>query len=253
MAKQETTPLELATLQPAANAVALRPQPTVADMLQAVIDKGVTSDNVAAMGELVKLYERMEDKKAEKEFAAAFVRLQAETRTVKATKAVPNNDGSVRYNFAPFEEIMAAVGPILERNGFTVAFSTDFAESRLIKICHLTHIGGHTRENKFAVRIGKGPPGSSEAQGDGAASTYAKRFALCDALNIVVEKDSDARVEGGTITSDQAQELSRRVQEGNRDREKFLKFAGAKTFAEIPAAKYAILDEELSRLERKGK
>lgn len=231
----------------------VRPQPTVADMLQAVIDKGVTADNVAAMGELVKLYERMEDKKAEREFAAAFVRLQAETRVVKATKAVPNNDGSVRYNFAPFEEIMATVGPILERNGFTVAFSTDFAESRLIKICHLTHVGGHTRENKFAVRIGKGPPGSSEAQGDGAASTYAKRFALCDALNIVVEKDSDARAEGGSVSEDQAFELERRVKETNSDVAAFLKFAGAKTFAEISSVKYSMLDELLCKRERRPK
>lgn len=225
----------------------VRPQPTVADMMQAIIDKGVTADNVAAMGELVKLYERMEDKKAEKEFAAAFVRLQAETRVIKATKAVPNNDGTTRYCFAPFEEIMEAVGPLLERHGFTVAFSTDYAEARLIKICHLTHTGGHTRENKFAVRVGKGPPGSSEAQGDGAASTYAKRFALCDALNIVIDKDSDARAEGGPITQEQAEELSRRLQMVNGDRVKFLAFAGAKSFAEIPAVKYAILDEFLRK------
>jgi len=231
----------------------IRPQPTVADMLQAVIDKGVTSDNVAAMGELVKLYERMEDKKAEKEFAAAFVRLQAETHIVKATKLVPNNDGSIRYTFAPFEEIMAAVGPLLERHGFTVTFSTDYSEGRLIKICHLTHIGGHSRENKFAVRVGKGPPGSSEAQGDGAASTYAKRFALCDCLNIVIEKDSDARAEGGSITPEQVEELSRRVAETNSNREAFLKFANAKTFAEIAAVKYDMLDQFLTKKEQRGK
>jgi len=247
-------PLELAQVSREAAPLAVnRPQPTVGDMLQAVIEKGITSENVAAMGELVKLYERMEDKKAEKEFAAAFVRLQAETRVVKATKPVPNKDGSIRYTFAPFEEIMATVGPLLERHGFTVSFSTDYAEGRLIKICHLSHIGGYMRENKFAVRVGHGPPGASEAQGDGAASTYAKRFALCDALNIVIEKDSDARAEGGSVTKEQAEELAHRLAMVNGDKEKFLTFAGAKDFASIPAQMYAQLDEFLVRKEQRGK
>lgn len=231
----------------------VRPQPTVADMMSAIIDKGVTADNVAAMGELVKLYERMEDKKAEKEFAQAFVKLQSEMRSIKATKPVPNNDGSVRYCFAPFEEIMKEVGPKLEAHGFTVTFSTEFDDKRLIKSCTLTHTGGHSKTNKFAVRIGSGPPKATETQADGAASTYAKRFALCDALNILIEKDSDARAEGGAVTADQAFELERRVKETNSDVAAFLKFAGAKTFAEISSVKYSMLDELLVKRERRPK
>lgn len=229
------------------------PQPTVAEILKAVVEKGVTEANVGAVKEIVALFERVEEKNAEKAFAAAFVKLQSEMRKVKATREVPNKDGSVRYTFAAFEEIMAEVGPKLEEHGFTVSFSTDFDDKRLIKICTLTHVGGHSKQNKFAVRIGHGPPGSTETQADGAASTYAKRFALCDALNILVEKDSDARAEGGPITADQAEELARRVAETNSDKEKFLKFAGAKTFAEIASEKYPILDDHLRKKEQQGK
>jgi len=96
-------------------------------------------------------------------------------------------------------------------------------------------------------------PQATETQADGAASTYAKRFALCDALNILIEKDSDARVEGGSVTPEQADELARRVNETESNREAFLKFAGAKSFAEIPSAKYAQLDEFLARKEKRGK
>jgi hypothetical protein len=174
----------------------VRPQPTVADMLQAVIEKGVTAENVAAVGEIVKLYERMEDKKAEREFTAAFVKLQADMRGIKGTKPVKNKDGTVRYKYAPFEEIMEVVSPKLEAHGFTVTFSTEFDEKRLVKSCTLSHAAGHSKTNKFAVRIGSGPPASSESQADGAASTYAKRFALCDALNIQIDRDTDARSEG---------------------------------------------------------
>jgi hypothetical protein len=228
-----------------------RPQeaPSVGHMLQAVIEKGVTSENVAAIEKLVGLYERMEDRNAEKQFAQAFVDLQAEMRGVKAMKPVPNNDGTVRYTFAPFEEIMEEVGPRLKAHGFIVTFSTDFADGRLVKSCTLQHIGGHSKTNKFAVRIGKGPPGSSESQQDGAASTYAKRFALCDALNIVIEKDNDARAEGGAVTKEQADELERRIKMVNGDVEKFLKVAGAAKFAEIPSSKYAMLDQMLAKKE----
>lgn len=224
--------------------------PTVADMLQAVIERGVTGDNVAAMKELVGLYERMEDRNAEKSFAAAFKALQSEMKGVKAMKAVPNNDGTTRYKFAAYEDIMAQVRPMLEKHGFTVTFSTDFAEGRLIKSCTLQHIGGHSKTNKFAVRIGSGPPKATESQADGAASTYAKRFALCDCLNILIESDTDARAEGGNISKEQADDLRRRVRETASDEAAFLKFAGAASFEAIMDGKYSSLDAALRRKER---
>lgn len=229
------------------------PVPTVPQMLFAVLQKDVTADNVAAVEALAKLYERMEDRDAEKAFARAFVSLQAEMPKVKATKAIPSNDGSVRSRFAPYEEIMEQVGPLLSKHGFTVSFTTDFDGNRIVKTCELQHDGGHKRLFKFAARIGSGPPKASEAQADGAASTFAKRYALCEALNIVVDLDTDARAEGGTITKEQADELAHRVQMTDSNKDAFLKYAGAKTYGEISAAKYGILDEFLARKEQRGK
>lgn len=244
--------LELANRQ--ANALAVsKPTPSVADMLQAVIERGVTGENVNALEKLVGLYERMQERDSEKAFATAFVALQADMPNVKATGTIPDNSGNARSVFAPYEEIMAQVSPLLQKHGFTVTFSTDYKEGRIVKTCTLQHVGGHSRSNQFAVRIGSGPPRASEAQADGAASTYAKRFALCDALNIVVDKDTDAKVEGAPITKQEADELSRRVAETNSDRDKFLQAAGAASFAEIPSSKYEMLDEMLSRKERRGK
>ncbi len=230
----------------------IAPAPSPGQMMQSMIDRGITSENVAAFKELVMLSEHMEDRGSVKRFAEAFVALQAEMQNVKAVRPVPNNDGTVRYRYAPFDEIMKEVGPRLKAHGFTVAFSTDYAEGRLIKICELTHVGGHSKSNKFAVRIGQGPPKSTETQADGAASTYAKRGALCDCLNIVIDHDDDARAEGGTVTAEQAQELEHRARMTNSNIPAFLKYAGASKFSEIPAAKYVILDEFL-RIKERGK
>lgn len=158
---------------------------------------------------------------------------------------------------------MKQVGPLLQKHGFTISFSNDFKEGRLIETCTLTHKGGAKRSNQFAVRIGKGPPASTETQADGAAATYAKRFALCDALNIVVERmDDDARSEGHQITSQQAEELQRRVMDTESNELAFLKLAGVTAISGKPTLehykaimsdKYSILDEMLQRKERKGR
>jgi hypothetical protein len=225
-------------------------EPSVALMLQKVIDKGITKDNVTALESLVGLYDRMQAKNAEREFNQAFAKLQSELRSVNATRTVPNKDGSPRYRFAPFEDIMEEVQPVLVANGFSISFNSRFMEGgRMVSICTLRHIGGFSQSNEFAVRIGGGPPGATETQADGAAKTYAKRGALCDALNIVVEHDDDARMIGQPIGSALAGDLSARVEEVGADREAFLKYAGAKTFEEISDERWPMLDELLKRKE----
>lgn len=236
--------------------VAHDPQKPVAQMIQAAIEKGVTPENMAVVERLVALMERMEDKAAEKQFASAFVALQSEMPSVQATKAVPDKYGNIKYHFAPYEEIMAQIKPLLQKHGFTVTFSMGFSEGRVIQECTLQHIGGHLRTNKFMARVGNGPPGSSEAQGDGAASTYAKRFALCNALNIVTDIDTDgrgdARAEGAPISKDHAAYLKELVRETKSDEVAFLKFAGAKDYADIGEEKYDRLVAALHKKQKEG-
>ena len=222
---------------------------SVGQMMQSVIDRGITEQNVAAFGALIDLHVKMENRKAAQDFAKAFVALQAEMPHVQAMRAVPDKHGSTKYMFAPFEDIMEQVAPHLQRHGFTISFSTEFAENRLVKICTLTHISGHSRETRFAVRVGQGPPGCNEAQADGAASTYAKRYVMCEALNIAIDRDKDANAEGSAISPEQAESLRRRVHDTGSDEKRFLKYAGAQSYEEIPSSIYATLDQLLAKRE----
>jgi len=223
--------------------------------LRAAVERGVTAENVAVIERLTDLYERVQAKDAEKRFAAAFVLLQADMPNIRATKSVPDKYGNLKYLYAPYEEIMAQVKPLLQKHGFTVTFSTDFDEKRVIQSCTLQHIDGHSRTNKFAARIGNGPPGSSDAQGDGAASTYAKRFALCNALNITIETDSDgrtdARAEGEAISEDKVQMLNELLAETKSDRVKFLAMAGVARIEDICVGSYEVLFRALNMKGRK--
>jgi len=250
MSKNVETDLQVVSNHQQAIQTTQRQPPSVADMLQSVVEKGITTENVAAFGELVKLYEHMEEKNAEKEFARAFVALQADIPPIVATTVIPN-----RGKYERFEDVMKVVGPLLVKHGFSVSFSMDFKETRILETCHLRHTGGHSQSNSFAVRSGRA---DTETQADCKAATTAKRNALLNALNIVIRQDcmteeDDVSLEGGRITKDQAFELERRVNETNSNREAFLKFAGATSFAEILSGKYPILDQFLSKKERGGR
>lgn len=245
----KTEQMEALALVPAKEGALEKRQPTPAEILQAVVERGVTADNAVAVKEIIGLMERMEDRKAETDFAQAFVALQKDLPTFVATTEIHN-----RGKYLKFEDMMQIVGPLLTRHGFTVAFSMDFKENRILETCHLTH-GNHTRSNTFAVRCGKA---DTETQADCKAATTAKRNALCNALNIVIRQDclnteESAAIEGGPITKQQAEELAHRVAMTNSDKAKFLKFAGAASFDKILSGKYPVLDEYLRRKEQQGR
>jgi hypothetical protein len=229
-------------------------QPTPLELLSSLVRPGnLTPESVSVAKELISLMEHMEDRKAEREFAEAFGRLQGSLKAFTATKAVPDKNGNVRYSYLPYDEIMRKVQPLLEANGFSVSFSTDLKENRIVQTCTLQHVAGHHRDYLAFVRAGAGPYGATETQADGAAMTYAKRYSLCNALNIVVDRDTDgdARNEGSPITEDQALYLRELVRETGSDEGKFLAFAGAKDYEEIGSARYDSCVAALNKKARK--
>ena len=191
---------------------------------------------------------------AERKFNAAFVKMQSELPTIVASSVIPN-----RGKYERFEDIMRQIEKPLMNNGFSVTFSQDFKDGRVVVTCSLMHSGGHSRSNPYGVRVsGKA---DSETQADCKASTTAKRNALIQCLNItirqdcLIDEDNDASLVGGNdkVTLFQSDELERRVQLTNSDVQAFLKFAGASKFSEIPANKYDDLDKLLARKEKGGR
>lgn len=215
----------------------------IAPMLEAIMAKDITSEGAATLEKMIELYERVEAKNAQRAFAAAFVALQADVANagIEATQAVPDRNGVAKFFFAPYKEIMAKVGPLLVKHGFGVGWNMRVDGARIVMECTLTHTGGHEKTNSHATRIGSGPPNASEGQADGSASTMAKRRAICDALNIVVDLDTDARNEGDYIDAATAADLERRVLALTRDPSAFLKLADAGRFTEIREAKLPVL------------
>ena len=234
---------------------ALATQGDIANPAQAMIDKvlsgAITADSVGAMREAVALFRDMEKIGAEKAFARDMAALQAELPHVMARRAIPDGRGGFRGSYASHEDIMRDIGPKLVKFGFSISFDTDVDDKRLTAICKVTHRGGYTKETKFAVRNSKGPPGASDAQVDGSNNTYAMRYALCNALNLVIDKDADARIEGGVIAPEEAKELQERVKACAANEATFLKLAAAQSYATIREGKLEMLRKVLDGLEKK--
>lgn len=251
MTKEKTG--ELVTRDDAGAALAeINQDNPIGVMMHSLLAKADTAEMLTAatatVKELIAAYNMQEDRQARRAFAEDFAALQADLPIVAADSVIPDKYGNVRSTYPKYETIMGAVKPVLSRHGFSVSFTTRREEDRCIAVCTLRHRGGHSEVNEFAARTGSGPPRSSEAQADGAVATYAKRYALCDALNIAVDHDTDARKEGATITQDEADDLRRRVMATNSDEKKFLEFAGADTYEGIRAARH---EEALAVLRRK--
>lgn len=209
---------ELQLMKPADQDIALaqNPVPNVADMLQAVIKGGVSNENVAALEKLVGLYERMQDRDAEKLFSRAFSDLQGDIPRIKAVHIVPDKNGNQKFKVAKFEEMMEQLAPLLLQHKFTLGFKQSYEKDLPLRItvtCILQHTpSGHKTETPFTARVGSGPPGCSEFQADGAASSYCKMRALCQALNILIDRaDEDPRALGKPVTEQEAKGIMARV------------------------------------------
>lgn len=213
-------------------------------ILQKAIEGGVSTENVAVVEKMMALYERMEDKRAEREYTAALHALQSDMPVIVAKSVIPN-----RGKYERFEDIMHVVTPLLRKHGFSVTFSNEYDENRVRETCKLSHVAGHSQTNSFTVRVGG--KADSETQADCKAATTAKRNALLNALNIVIRQDclqSDDNASGESgdaITQQQADELRDWVSETNSDVKLFLAFAGSETFEGISVTKLPKLHASL--------
>lgn len=236
-----------------ASALVVQPQqpldvarPSAELNLQSIADRILSGDLTSEKLTMIKDLVAMD---AERKFAASFSMLQSELPTIVASSVIPN-----RGKYEKFEDIMRQIQPVLNKHGFSVSFSQEVGENRITELCHLSHIGGHSRTSKFTCRVARA---DSETQSDVKAATTAKRKALQDALNIVIRQDclndeDDPRNEGGgNVTRDKAEELERRVAETNSDKVAFLKLAGADSYATILASKYDMLDSMLRKKEQR--
>jgi hypothetical protein len=132
---------------------------------------------------------------AKRIYFESLAKFQSETSTINKTKAVDFTNKAGRkthYAYAPLEDIVEQVKKNLKENGFSYTLKVAQDAASVTVTCEAHHEAGHTEESSVIVQIDVDAY-MSGPQKVGAAITYAKRYAFCNAFGIMTgEEDTDA-------------------------------------------------------------
>jgi hypothetical protein len=176
----------------------VHPAPVSAMNVEGLLIKAVESGaSIDALERLMALRERLVAEQARTAFFSALAGFQAECPVIPKTGEVKERGGQqVRYRFAPLDKIVSTIRPHLERHGLSYTFNAvfDLENHHLIAVCEVHHALGHTEASEFRVPISK-DNFMNGAQHFGSASSYARRYALCNALGLLTgDEDDDGQV-----------------------------------------------------------
>lgn len=174
--------------------------------IEGVLMRAVESGaNIETLERLMTIRREIKAEQAQEAFYKSLSQFQADCPVIKKTKAV-HSKGELRYRYAPLEVIMKTVSPLLQTHGLSVTMKASVqledTEAFLSVSCEVHHIAGHTEISDFKLPIDKDGY-MNPAQKFGSASTYAKRYAFCNALGILTgDEDND----GGKVTPAEARQ-----------------------------------------------
>lgn len=252
---------QLTKIEPQAMAVA--PQPSPASILQAVVEKGINSENVAVVKELMGMCREVRAEEAKAAFAKAFFALRRDLKPIYADKEVKTKTG-VAFEYCSPQEIKNTVELLMERHGFcTMAGQTMADDGRSVTVSvTLYHESGHSETRAFSTMISPGNQLMTVTQAVGAASSNAERHCLIKLFGLRTrssKSEDDPRNLGEEITVEQARDFQTRVAETGSDERGFLKYAGVTLgeneqptfdhYTRIMSGKHAALDASLKRKE----
>lgn len=250
---------ELALSQPGGGQLAERaeqaPSLNVAAVLQAAVQGGVTSENVAVVKELVALQERMEERAAAKAFAMAFLRMRKSMPEIYADKEAKDRSGNKVYSYCSEEEITKKLDPHLMSHGLTMLFGQEEHEGRITVKVTLLHELGHQETRTFTVRAGNPNAMKDAAMCDAGGATTAWRHLMIKwfGLKSRITTENDATIVGEKIGADKIQYLREQLQEVGGTEEGILKLAGVTQFEDIGEAVYPVLVRAIEARKRNKK
>ena len=175
--------------------VALVPQ-TEADStgLALVVERLASNPgiDVEKLTKVIELQERILAHQAKTLFAEAFAELQH-----KLPAIVQKRKGDdAKWTFAPLDDIMAEIRPILHTFGFSLAYRTEWPEAGTVRVVTvLTHRAGHSQESSFQAQADRS--GSKNAiQALGSSVSYGRRYGTLDVLGLVTTTDDNGASAG---------------------------------------------------------
>ncbi len=247
-----------------------KPQPTelatVQDYGASLIDviaRAARDPNVDIdkMERLLEMQERIQARQAKVDFTTAKIAMRDELPTIDMRGRIvirdKNDPNKVIQEtpFARFEDIHAAVMPVLARHDFDLSFRNGLSPDGKVRVTTiLAHIGGHSEETEFDVPHDSS--GSKNAvQAVGSSTSYGKRYGTLSILNIRVSGEDDdgkAACERPCISKEQRDEILNALDDLNANKKAFAEYLGVESVADIPAADYPKAQAALAAKRKQG-
>ena len=218
-------------------------QSTPMELIAIAIQKDLDPDKLE---KLMTLQERWVASQAREAFGVAMAEFQGECPVIPCTKVVKGS-GGFTYKYAPLDQTQVLIQPFLTTHGLSVTYSTKMhSDGYLTAFCKVSHIAGHFEISEFTCPADK-EMRVNDSQRQGSVNSYAKRYALSNALNLVFDREDDDGVGGGSkvITEEQVAKIDKLITEVSADKAGLLKWKGADSVEAILLSDYRDVIAEL--------
>lgn len=133
---------------------------------------------------------------AKAQYDEALAAFQSECPVIEKRKKVYNKDGvTIRYKYAPMDDIIAQVKDLLAKHGFSYDIGQTILNNTLTVFCTLTHVGGRSNTKELALPIGKSGH-MTDQQEVAAARTFGARYCFVGVAGIMT---GDEDVDGAAL------------------------------------------------------
>lgn len=173
------------TEQPSTNVALARADTSFVEMIERLASN--PSVDVAKIERIIDMQERVLRFNAEAAFNEAFAAMQPDIPVI-----VEKHSGdSGKWSFAPLEDIVTPLRPVLAKHGFSISHQTEWPDAKTVKVIGiLTHRGGHSRKSEFQAAADN--TGSKNTiQSFGSTVAYGRRYTTKDLLCIVTRGEDD--------------------------------------------------------------
>jgi hypothetical protein len=213
-----------------------------------IIAKAAADPNtdVDKLERLTALYERHMEREARAAFNAALAEMQPLLPEIEERGAITDKQGEVQSTYALWEDVQAAIKPILARFGFALTFAVSHQGDKLSVTGKLSHRGGHTEETTLPLPVDMSGS-KNTVQGYGSSTSYGMRYTARALLNLTSRGEDDDGQSAGTklISEGEMEALGLLMERAKVDPVRFCTFLKVPSLDQLPARRYRFAERAL--------
>jgi hypothetical protein len=236
---------------------------TILDIInRAAFDPAVDGDKIER---LLKMAREFKGDEAKQAYARAMIAMKPELPVIDRKGRIKIHEkgkDKIEANliqstpYALWEDIDAAITPVLAKHGFVLTFRTGAGpEGRITVTGILMHEQGHSEESTMPLPLDTSGS-KNNVQAAGSSTSYGKRYTATALLNIRTKGEDDDGQRGGdagTISEEQAERILDLLTKDKADVALFCAYMKVPSIIEIPAIRYSEAIEVINTRSQKVK